>query len=897
MKSSTGVQAKLVYDELGRVISRTVSDTLRASELRYRYPANLMALTQADQITQYGFVSFAKPRQDEIVRVLQVAEYDALGRKVASGPTRERMTRAKYLGSGHLESLIAPEGEQLRWHYDAIGQVLAQVHADAKGEIKDGVMTLRDEAGVLRAMLRHQGDAVAYAYLHKILMPAPSKVKHTKPSVDDFGRRLREYHKEDGEVRYHYQENGWVQFGRSPDGKSTRQERLEFDQGGRLVLREREGCTDRLNYMGVFLMSLSGCSAVHTFNRNTIGQITEHSMQLRLDKQALKFTQEFRYQTNGDLATRTLFDGRKLHYSYDAKGHTSKVSLDDVRARRNAPRPLVEAIERAPHWLGLSALTSWRDGDGKKVTWQDASPLTPSTVAPTASATKSVPLDAWGRQTQHIPATGPNANKLLSLTWDDDNRLTQVTEQSSGALVARYRYDSFGNRVTKTTPSLTTIYLYDTRHRLIAEASPNRKILRQYIYADHRVHTVLETDQVRFIRTDWRGQPSAPGLPLRMAGQVLDDETGLYYNIHRYLDPQRWRYLSPDPLGAPDGIDRYAYLNGNPYAGIDPLGLFKVEYLGFGDPIHPEIVRKAFEKYHLKLSGPNHFSSAIIDRFVNANVLTDLSDTQFDGRNHFDNPNDTISGYNETRPGNYWIQQSIDLVNDRRQLYDDFNYVSSPGAGGLLRCKLDISEAVRSFGMNTHTLQDFYAHTNWVDPVTRGGEWEQKTALFTGVDSRGRSTYALAVKEWGRVPIGLARKETWDETVTADIFSGNAQGCLNFNCVATDFFKPSSVYGHNVEYGTDEEATAAFYFFNPRNKVVNDDKTTHAYWAKDSPEKGKSLFEAAFNLAIDHTVKEIERLYNAASLELRSAFKMNDQQLRNNVVIKQDVQLPAFPAR
>jgi RHS repeat-associated protein len=807
------------------------------------------------------------------------------------------MTRAKYSAAGQLQSLTTPEGEQLLWHYDAYGQVLAQVHADARGEIKDGVMSLHDEQGLLRAVLRHQGEGQAYVTMAAGPHKPVRQSLQSAPSVDDFGRRLREYFKDDGEVSYRYQANGWVQSRRSPDGKSTRQERLEFDHGGRLALRERDGCTDRLTYQGAFLIAVSNCSATHSFNRNGLGQITVHSMKLNDTQQAQKFTQEFRYDSNGSLTARTLFDGRKVHYAYGADGKTSSVSLDDLRAWRNTPRPLVEAITRAPHWLGPSTLTSWQDGDGKKVTWSLASApasVTKQVPAPVATA---VLFDAWGRQTRHLPATGPNANRMLELTWDNDNRLTQVSELATGALVARYTYDSFGNRITKTTPSATMIYLYDTRHRLIAEADANRKIVRQYLYADHRLHTVLEGESLRFMRTDWRGLPASPDLPLRMAGQVLDEETGLYYNIHRYLDPQRWRYLSPDPLGAPNGMDRYAYLNGNPYAGIDPLGLFKVEFLGFSDPVHQTIVREAFREYTELTPKNERFSSAIIDRFVNANLLTDLSDTQFDGRNHFDNPNDTISGYSESQPGNYWIQQSVDLVNDRRQLYDDFRYVSSPGAGGLLRCKLDISEAVRSFGMNTHTLQDFYAHTNWVDPVTRGGAWLQNTALYTGMDKVGRPTWALAVKEGGTVPIGLARRTLWNETVTADIFSGNAQGCSDFTCVVTNVYRPSTAYGHNVESGTDEDATSAYYFYKPGNKVVNSDKTTHAYWAKDSLEKGGSLFVAAKKLAVDHTVQEIKRLYDGASLELRTAFKMNDQQLRNNYVIRPDVQLPSFPAR
>ncbi|HRP26444.1 DUF6531 domain-containing protein, partial [Thauera sp.] len=42
-------------------------------------------------------------------------------------------------------------------------------------------------------------------------------------------------------------------------------------------------------------------------------------------------------------------------------------------------------------------------------------------------------------------------------------------------------------------------------------------------------------------------------LALRLPGQIHDPETGLHYNRQRYYDPDRGQYLTPDPLGTPDG--------------------------------------------------------------------------------------------------------------------------------------------------------------------------------------------------------------------------------------------------------------------------------------------------------------------------------------------------------
>ena len=37
--------------------------------------------------------------------------------------------------------------------------------------------------------------------------------------------------------------------------------------------------------------------------------------------------------------------------------------------------------------------------------------------------------------------------------------------------------------------------------------------------------------------------------PYRLPGQQYDEESGLYYNRHRYYDPLQGRYITRDPIG------------------------------------------------------------------------------------------------------------------------------------------------------------------------------------------------------------------------------------------------------------------------------------------------------------------------------------------------------------
>jgi len=68
--------------------------------------------------------------------------------------------------------------------------------------------------------------------------------------------------------------------------------------------------------------------------------------------------------------------------------------------------------------------------------------------------------------------------------------------------------------------------------------------------------------------------PETPG-SIAYAGQWLDQETGLYYQLNRYRLPElNGKFISPDPLGFADGMNFYAYAHNNPLSWHDPDGQF-----------------------------------------------------------------------------------------------------------------------------------------------------------------------------------------------------------------------------------------------------------------------------------------------------------------------------------
>ncbi|CAH1747316.1 conserved exported protein of unknown function [Thauera humireducens] len=220
--------------------------------------------------------------------------------------------------------------------------------------------------------------------------------------------------------------------------------------------------------------------------------------------------------------------------------------------------------------------------------------------------------------------------------WDARGRLVEVREDST--VIARYGYDHRGLRNTKHAGGRTTHTLYDEHHQPLAELDAKGRILRQYIWLADLPVAVIDTPEgvaaaaaddsatARFfsdlqrlwrnafgsnegvawlhgnhlgapeLATDadgqvlWRATYAPFGaatiesrtltLNLRLPGQYFDPETGLHYNRARYYDPEQGQYLSPDPLGTPDGPNPYAYVAHNPLRFIDPDGLILFAFDG-----------------------------------------------------------------------------------------------------------------------------------------------------------------------------------------------------------------------------------------------------------------------------------------------------------------------------
>lgn len=127
--------------------------------------------------------------------------------------------------------------------------------------------------------------------------------------------------------------------------------------------------------------------------------------------------------------------------------------------------------------------------------------------------------------------------------------------------------------------------LSSMREQLENQEQGKAPIQVHYYHCDHLGTPLALTDQQGNIawaaRLDPWGNVEEEYNPhnidqaIRLPGQHHDQETGLYYNRHRYYDPRLGGYVNQDPIGWQGGISFYGYPV-NPNLGIDPLGLEEV---------------------------------------------------------------------------------------------------------------------------------------------------------------------------------------------------------------------------------------------------------------------------------------------------------------------------------
>jgi RHS repeat-associated protein len=211
----------------------------------------------------------------------------------------------------------------------------------------------------------------------------------------------------------------------------------------------------------------------------------------------------------------------------------------------------------------------------------------------TATSNASYTYDSNGNT-----ASKTTSGNTTNYTWDYENRLTSVTLPNSGGTVT-FRYDPFGRRIEKISPTTTSIFVYDG-DALTETVNASGSTVARYTQGGNidEPLAMQRGSTTDFYETDGLGSITSLTAPngtlaqtysydsfgnttnssgsltnfFRYTAREFDSETNLYYYRARYYDPNGGRFLSEDLFRFKVGVNFYTYALNSPVNYIDPNG-------------------------------------------------------------------------------------------------------------------------------------------------------------------------------------------------------------------------------------------------------------------------------------------------------------------------------------
>ena len=166
-----------------------------------------------------------------------------------------------------------------------------------------------------------------------------------------------------------------------------------------------------------------------------------------------------------------------------------------------------------------------------------------------------------------------------------------VKKEHADGSVTQSQFDAVGRlRAQTDAAGRTTEYSPDVVTGLITRiTTPDGRASAFYYNHHSQLTSATGPDglEIRREYDEWGNQlneenPHQLQQLIRLPGQQYDEESGLYYNRHRYYDPLRGRYITQDPIGLKGGWNLYTYPL-SPVNSMDPLGLYEFKSKNIDD--------------------------------------------------------------------------------------------------------------------------------------------------------------------------------------------------------------------------------------------------------------------------------------------------------------------------
>ena len=594
IRDAAGTEIVFGYDPAGRLTERVVRPAAGEPQVtRIRYSGA-------------GVVEIADPLQTERY------DYDGLGRLIGKAVIRTltdesqgksqltRHTRYRYDARGRLEAQTLPDGSELSYRRNGQGQIVAIERNTAPwAPFGLGRATLvedmeRDLIG-LRSMTYGNGIVARWQRSREGVL---ARVVYTQPEARKPGtlRASLEALMSDAKAEPSRQApapqaaraSRAVQtsapgaFGLAAEPRALWDSRYVFDAAGNVLLQAQFASSavaapGHTGYIYDALDQLAQASrSVATADPHALRTV---AAQAPVEPRSQPATASTVWRYHHDRLS------NRLHAQEQRPGSDLGRSFETARDERDALGRLQSDSQQSYRWDAQGRLIGIENADGRtRYRYNQRGERVSKQRYGGDGRSASVVHYLYNERRQRLAELDGLGRITRQYVWLDDRLLAVLDPEQPQALK----------------PRATGIW-QEARALVDAlwEALAGRQARVSYVHADHLGAPVAMTDEGarpiwsaayapfgKRIGTDVAALVdantpvfTAPGgvagieLELRLPGQWEDEESGLYYNDHRYYDPAQGRYLSADPLGLRGGLNAYAYVANNPIGYSDPLGL------------------------------------------------------------------------------------------------------------------------------------------------------------------------------------------------------------------------------------------------------------------------------------------------------------------------------------
>ena len=516
---------------------------------------------------------------------------------------------AEYSESGHPTRIVNRGGSEVRYEYRADGRVGALI--DPKG--------YRTEVSYVDAVRDSRTITYPDGHRHEYVdEPRTGLLRH---DVDGAPHAEYRYDRDTDSLEVAYATgdrerfvfNGGRIVGASNANASVK---LNYDDAGRLMSEETNGRVVR--YLRNEVGALVG---IATPSGRTIRYVHDRDQRLTRIVDDAGASYDLSLEPVGPPTAIRYPNGVTVAIGTNAMGLTSQWNVS-ASGRDGSAREL-----DAAHWRYDACdrvISERRAGEEREFRYDRASRL----VAVNGSSGNTLErfrldvngnrLESDGEQCRYGPSNTLLQEGRRRFRYDPLGNLTEELGDVAatygyngrGQLVAarmdnrsvQYTYDALGRRLQKRSRDATTTYEWAGTQLLSETVDDGQSVVRRdyvicpqfltplafsengatyYIHCGRLQEPLCVTDQSAEIvwrasyRSFGRALISTASIrqPFRLPGQYHDEETGLHYALARYYDPDRGRFLSPDPMRRPGAsLNYYTYCDGDPLNRVDPTG-------------------------------------------------------------------------------------------------------------------------------------------------------------------------------------------------------------------------------------------------------------------------------------------------------------------------------------